>query len=163
MKNNKTILIIFLLLFFQTALLNLNAQITSKKVDVKWGTLIDAKKTTLDDVLGVSEGNLYTLNFERKGLFSFRYTVDKYDSNLKFLKSALLELKQEKNDMNLAFSVMSKNEDIFLFSTYQNTKNKVKYLFSQTLNKSTLKPNNDLKKVAEIDYKDFSKYNPGNF
>jgi hypothetical protein len=162
-KQNSVILVLLMLISVISG--KITAQPLSKKVDVKWGTLIDGKKTTLDDVLGADQNNVYTLVAERKGLYYApnKYFVEKYDNDMKFVKSEELILKYGKEDMRFAFSIMSKNSDIYIFSNYQNTKTKVIYLFSQTLDKSTLKPNNDLKKVAEIDYKDFSKYNPGDF
>lgn len=154
--------IIFLIMFCAS---NIFAQPTTKKLDVKWSPIVKAKKADLDDVIGVDDKAIYTILSQRKGMMGLKYDyyIEKYDHQMKPIKSEKVDLNHKGEDLNFAFSTMATNDDIYLFSTYLNTKTKVKYLFSQTLNKQTLKGNNNIKKVAEIDFSDFSKYNPGNF
>lgn len=52
---------------------------------------------------------------------------------------------------------------IYIFSSFRNKKDKRYYIFVETLNKETLKLNNDARKIGEISYKDVKGEELGNF
>ena len=150
---NKSILILHALLFFAVAAF---AQVN---VDLKVGEEYSAsKRSTLAVVIGYDETGFYVLS--TKGYFMNQLSVDHFDNQLKKTKSQEVELETEGKERNFEFVVHSNNK-LFLFSSFANQKLKKKFLFVQTVNKQTLIPDKDLKKIAEVDYD--SKYNSGNY
>jgi len=141
------------------------AQNQSDKVDIKWGKEIEAsRRKTLSDILGHDESGFYALQTERKGLFggSREITIDHYDQNANQLKSVELKLEAGKED-RLYENIIHVNGNMYLFTSYQNQKTKLNSLYVQTIDKSALKSNDDVKKLIDIDYSDYRKRNSGNF
>ena len=134
-------------------------------VQVKWGKKQRlGKNTSLGNPVAFEDGNLYMLKRKPRKLFSktAKYEIARYNDNMALEKILPLELKEGKKWKTLDQVVYMK-EEMVLFSSFKNQKLKKNFLFFQTIDKKTLKPNNDLKKIAEIDYSDNSRYNAGNY
>ena len=158
----KTILIINLFAFFLS--LNSIGQTKSKDVDILWGPELKAWKSTLSDIVGYDETGIYAIKTKRKGLYGLNSTVtlEHYDKEMSQSKSVEIELEEQKKERNFEFIIHIDNE-MYIFSSFANQKLKKNFLFVQGVNKKTLQPNKDLRKIAEIDYSGKSKYNSGNF
>ncbi|MDH5381306.1 MAG: hypothetical protein OEW75_10665 [Cyclobacteriaceae bacterium] len=99
----------------------------------------------------------------RKSIFSTsNISLEHYDNKLKQIKSVELDLSSNNARRTYEF-IIELNNTLFLYSSFKNQKDKKNYLFVQTINKTNLKLNDDLKKIAEIDYSNNSKNNAGNY
>lgn len=156
---------IVLLILSNLIALGAISQTKSKKVDIIWGNEYkQSKKSTLSDVVGYDDTGIYALKFKAGGVYGLnsKYTLEHYDNEMNLSKSYELILEEGKKNRDLEFiSILDNN--LYLFSSFRNQKLKKKFLFVQTVDNNTLKPNNDLKKISEIDYKGYSKYNSGTF
>ncbi len=135
----------------------------SQSVDVIWGKEFkESKKTTLTDIVGYDESGIYALK-ARTGLFAAtQKSLGHFDNRMNQTKS--VELIQNYKDNELyTDEVIQFNKNLYLLSIFINQKQKKNYLFISSINKKTLRPNNDLIKIAEIDYRNYSKYNSGTF
>jgi len=138
-------------------------QKTSKNIEMTWGKEFkESKKTTLIDIVGYDESGIYALK-ARMSLFSAgQKYIEHYDKKMNQTKS--VELVQYYNDDELYPEfIVQFNTELYLFSSFINKKQKMNYLFVSSINKKTLEPNHDLKKIAEINYKYYSKYNAGGY
>ncbi|MCP4521332.1 MAG: hypothetical protein GY827_06530 [Cytophagales bacterium] len=77
--------------------------------------------------------------------------LEEYDKKLNQARSVELNLREGKRRKTYEFSTELDNK-IYIFSSFKNKKLKKKFLFAQSVNKTTLQVNNDTKKIAEIDY-----------
>lgn len=129
-------------------------QSQSQKVNIEWGPKqkID-KKINLDKIISTDETGIYVLKKKIKGAFQKYPTlfIEHYDNSLKLSKTVELELKAQEKELKFEF-IVPLNNNIFIFSSFQNKKLEKKILFIQKLNKKTLQPGKDLKIIAEIDY-----------
>ena len=155
--NLKSTLFYFLLISSFT----LYAQPRSKFATVNWGPEIKAgRKASLNDIIGYDKMGLYTLSNDGR-TFGGDASLDHYDKNLNQIQTAELDLREDKKKKTLEFVFMAKNGELFLFSSFINQSLKMNFLFYQTINKKTLKPNNDMKKIAEIPF--VKRYRNGEF
>ncbi|HBS87171.1 MAG: hypothetical protein A2W91_03050 [Bacteroidetes bacterium GWF2_38_335] len=140
------------------------SQVKSKKVDIKMGE--DQKvsrKLMMDDIIGKDGKSIYALKIKYGGVFGSSYfLLEKYNNSMNLEKSAKMELVFEKNKMSFEYIVQF-HDEFYVFSSYKNQKAEKNYLFVQSVNKSNLTLNNDLVKIAEIDYSSGSKRNSGSF
>jgi hypothetical protein len=90
------------------------------------------------------------------------YRILRYSHDLNSFKSQAIDLQYDKAELNYEFAFYI-NQKIYLFSSFQNHDHKKTYLFVQTIDKNTLKPNSQYKKIAEIDYANESKYKQASF
>lgn len=138
------------------------SQQTTNKAEVQWGTEYEVdKKVTLSDIVGYDASGIYALksNYiynDKSPIIAF------YDNNMNLVKSTELELKQE-NKYKKFENIIQFNNNLYLFTSFKNQKLEKNFLFVQTINKSTLTPNDDIIKIAEIDFSGKSKYNGGTF
>lgn len=141
------------------------SQNLSQKVDIKWGNEIKAsRKTTLSDIVGYDENNFYAIRIEYKGFIgpSENLTIDSYDSNANQIQSIDLELGDGRNEKDYEEIVHLDNK-LYLFSSIQDKKSKKNMLFVQSIDKTSLLPNTEQKKIAEIDYTGNSRRNSGGY
>ncbi len=137
----------------------------SNKVDIKWGNEIkSSRKKTLSGIVAHDESGFYAIQKERKGLLglSFDLSIDHYDNNANQTKSIDLKLGDGKKEM-IYENILQIKDNLFLFTTYQDQKTKMNSLFVQTIDKNSLLPNSDAKKIAEIDYSGNRKSNSGEY
>lgn len=134
--------------------------------NVHWGS-----KQSMPNLFSVSQfiledqGNVYTIQDKQTeflGTTSSTYILERFDAEQKLSHSEKVELKQGKKEKKFEF-VLPMNQEIYLFTSFKNQKLKKNFLFCQTINKESLKPNNDTKKIAEVDYSKHSKNNSGEF
>lgn len=136
-------------------------QKSTEQVDVKWGPEEkESKKTRLSDIIGIDETGFYTLRYSFSK--STLAIIEHYNMNMQKTKEFEIPAKQREKKLKLE-SAFYINETIYLFSSFADKKTKKNKLFVQTIDKETLKPNRDQKVVAEIDFREFSKSNSGNF
>ncbi len=138
-------------------------QKTLSNVEMKWGKEFkESKKTTLVDIIGHDNNSIYALK-QRIGFFAGgkRY-LDQFDKNMNLVNSMELELEYQGKELYPDFIIFFNNK-LYLFSLFVNKSQKKNYLFVSSINMKTLKINNDLKKIAEISYSGFSRYNTGEF
>jgi hypothetical protein len=73
-----------------------------------------------------------------------------------------LNLKEGDVEKDYEFALWLNNE-LYIFSSFQNQRLKRTFLFAQTVDKKTLEVNDDVMKIAEIDYNDFNKFKYAEF
>lgn len=159
----KQLLLIFCLIIFSGPFIY--GQVKSKKVDVLWGDeQKESRKATLSDVVGYDETGIYAIKRQNKGLYSLNttFTLVKYDKKMNESVSVEIDLEEQNKKKSLEF-IVQLNKELYLFSSFTNQKLKTNFLFVQSINKHKLTPNNDIKKIAEIDYSGNSKNNSGDF
>lgn len=95
-------------------------------------------------------------------LMNQNHFIYKFDLNNNLVKSTELEMTQNKKELGFEGAIkLQKN--IFVFSSFQNKKDKKHYLFVQNYNTSTDALASNSKLIAELDYSDFSKFNNTTF
>lgn len=137
------------------------SQTHTNKAALQWGNEIELKRrSTLNSVIGKDDSGIYVMVQKIKGVYKFEYTLSRLNNKMNLEKSALIDLSYNQKSMSYEFSLIFNNE-LYVYTSFVNRKQKVKYLFVQSIDKKTLQSNNDLKKVADFPYK--TKYNPGFF
>jgi hypothetical protein len=113
--------------------------------------------------LGVINGNAFFLFLPyRSGggleisMSGKNHFIGKYDLNNKLIKKTEIELKQNKRDLEF-IGVLNVKDQLFVFSSFQNTKDKKHYLFVQNFDPNTVELVNNIKPVAELSYSEYSK------
>lgn len=137
----------------------------SDKVDIKWGNEIKtSRKKTLTGIIAHDQSGFYALQRERKGFLglSSDLTIDHYDNNANQTKSIDLSLESGKKEM-VYESILHINDKLYLFTTYQDQKTKMNSLYVQTIDKNSLSPNSEAKKLVDIDYSGNRKSNSGEY
>ncbi|WMJ75511.1 hypothetical protein RCC89_20450 [Cytophagaceae bacterium ABcell3] len=130
----------------------------ANNVNILMGNETKAKrKTTLSDIIGFDDSGIYAV---RTKFNAKKVSLEYYDNSMNLKLSQPLQLKTEGKNRDYEFAVHL-NDKLYLFSSFHNQKLKKNFLFVETVNKKTLLPNNDLKKVAEIEYK--RRWNRGDF
>lgn len=84
--------------------------------------------------------------------------IYKFDLNSNLIKTTELEMNQDKKELNFE-GAMKLQKNIYVFSSFQNKKDKKHYLFAQNYNTTTDVLADNSKLIAELDYSDFSKFN----
>ena len=157
---------ITLLLIISFSQLTIFSQPFSEKVDFKLGVI--HKKTSKNSFWGIEfiasdSTSFYVLQVPYSSRAKKNpYYIAKHNYDMSQYNYTELSLKEQKVDKNYEFIFQFKN-NIFLFTSFQNRKQKKHFLFVQTINKQNLNVNNDLKKIAEIDYSMHDKYKLGKF
>lgn len=156
MKKSKIIL--YSMLFISTISF---AQVKTEKAKVLWGSENEGKRnSTLSDIVGYDETGVFAI--KNAGIMGSTITLEHYDKKMNLTKSVELESKFNDKVVDFEFIIHS-NKNLYLFTSFKNQKLKQNFIFVQTVDKKTLEPNNDMKKVAEISYAEKSKYNAGDF
>lgn len=106
-----------------------------------------SKRGSLEDVVGYDETGCYVLRSDRRDLF-----IEHYDRQMNRKNSVELDLQQDKKEKDLEF-IVQLGKQLYLFSSFDNQKLDKNFLFVQTINKQTLKPNADIQNIAEIGFK----------
>ena len=142
---------------------NLLAQTRTKKVKVTFGDELKVKKrTTLADIVGKDASGYYALKIKVRAFGNSDISLEHFNNRMHLTQSVPLDLSYNKKTKEYE-SILNIDDKLYLFSSFRNDDKKKKFLFVQTINKKTLSPNNDLKKIAEIDFSDKTKRNSGNF
>lgn len=146
---------IIITLFLIALIFNAFSQNKSKNVDIVYGEEIkESKRSNLEEIIGYDETGIYILKNEGDGMFSKGSSfIEHFDKNMNQTKSEELIIedgKGEERDFEF-FAYM--NNTIYLFSSIEDKKTDYIQLYAQTVNKKTLRPNKDARKIARIDYK----------
>lgn len=162
---------IFVSLFFLVITFNVFPQATPK-TGVQWGN--DNRLTMKNyfftlDIVGRDEGNVYGLQVPGNEVYNNqiggikKYHFAKYNINT-MDNPQLLELDMKDNDGERDFQfALQIGSEFYAFSSFQNRKLKKTFLFVQTINRKQMTLNSDLKKIAEVDWTNESKYDRANF
>ena len=141
----------------------INSQVKTEKATVLWGPeLKESKKSTLSDVIAFDQSGIYVSKFKRKGLAGIEYVLEHFDAKLNKTKSEVLNL-GDKKDKRVLEQMIHFNDVLYVFSSKSLNDIKKNILYVETINKKTLRTNNDLKKISEIDFQDKSRRNDGDF
>ncbi|HRX95792.1 MAG TPA: hypothetical protein P5514_02505 [Bacteroidales bacterium] len=125
-------------------------------VHIQWGAALKEKKTnTLDDIVGYDDSGFFITKSVKRKIF-----IEHFNQELKKTNSRELVI-EEGGKKRLYQGIKQINGELYLFSSFLNQKHKKHYLFVQTLNKQTLLPENDVKKIAEIELQDRIFWNAG--
>jgi hypothetical protein len=132
---------------------------------VNWGKGFDApRKSSLDDIIGYDATGIYAVKVKYRITIAGAksYTLEHYDNNFSPTKSFDLDIEEEGKECNVSYLLQLKNR-LYVFYSYQNTKEKKNILLVDEIDKKTLQPKNEKRKLGEIDYAGNSKRNSGNF
>lgn len=132
---------------------------------VKWGKEFKApSRSSLNDIIGHDASGIYVVKERFRSGFSGSndYTLEHYDNNFSPTKSFDLDIEEEGSQAHVDY-LLHLNSKIFMFYSIADQKSKLNTLFVREIDKSTLQPKPEKKKIGEIDYKGKSKRNSGRF
>ncbi len=104
-----------------------------------------------------SDDGYYSLKISQKGfIYNPDRYIDKYDKEMNFLSSMKIEFAQKEQKY---VAIKHINNKFYLFSSLENEKIKEHLLFIQEIDKNTLQPNEQMKKIAStlLDGKNINK------
>lgn len=124
----------------------------------------DAKLARIQDIVTSDDTGTYLVkSTDRHKMSGLDVTLEYYNRKMEPVKAIdLKKIKRDGKKVNFEFVIYS-DDKLYLFTSFKNQKLKKYFLFTQTIEKKTLKLNNDIKKVAEISYAGYSRYNAGDF
>jgi hypothetical protein len=155
MKFNKLIHLAIFLICTQ----HINAQ--DPNFSVKWGQEFEASgKSSLDDIIGYDATGIYAVKVRSHNMGGPSYTLDHYDNNFAPTKSFDLDIEEDGKECDVIQLIQLKNK-LYMFYSYQDKKEKKNRLFVDEIDKSTLQPKKQKKKIGSIDYYGNSKWNSG--
>lgn len=155
-----------LIIFFAITLFAQSPTETS----IIWGNPIKlGKRSSLSDIVAYDSDGFYSIQKGYRvygiGILSVTKTIitlEHYGNDMNLRRSSELELIYDDNDMDYE-RIIQMNDVLLVFGSYKNKSTKKNMLFVQSINKNTLKPNGDFKKVGEVDYEGNRKSNSGDF
>jgi len=145
---------------------NAYSQTKSKNVDIIFGEEIkEARSSTLESILGYDETGIYVLKTEGGGLFSSGEDcfIEHFDNKMNQTKSEELIIEDKNGEERDYEFIVYMNSTLYVFSSIENKKTDKVTLYAQTISKKTLRPNNDARKIAEINYADKGSGSFGDF
>ncbi len=143
-------LIIFISVLFWT-FQSIHAQKQPKNIEVKWTKEKKSKKKfSLKKFIGFDNTGYYVW-LSTGSSYSKKDNLLHYDKKFNLDKSAQLNLGKGSKKKKV-FTTLLLNDKLYLFTTFKNRKNKKHTLYLQTVNKKTLQPGKELKKIASIDF-----------
>ncbi len=150
------------ILFFVWLGLQLSASAQPLKFSVQWGQEFEAsRRSSLTDIIGYDGTGIYAIQ-ARVGFSKSDLTLEHYDTNYKPTHSFDLEIKsgREKATINTIFFLKGR-----LYMLYYAPDRSVKKntLSLQEIDKKTLTPTGDARKIGEIDYTGKRQRNSGDF
>jgi len=126
---------------------SLTAQVTGNYDVIKGEQLkLDSRRSGINRMIGSDESGFYILKWEKR-----RYFIQHLSKNAKLIKETEFSLREGKVEKTIEF-FEEMNGKIYLLTSYVNEKKKTNYLFYQTINKETLKPDAKVKKIAEYQF-----------
>jgi len=140
-------------------------QTITKDVDI---TLGDEEKTsrrmTLSNIVAYDETGIYAIKTKLRSILSpsSKIILEHYDKEMNPSKSVEIELEDENRERDYEFIIYLNNE-MFLFSSYNDKRADTKTLFVQGVDKRTLQAKPEISQIAETDYSWASRFRAGNF
>ncbi|MBI1768550.1 MAG: hypothetical protein HYR67_09265 [Bacteroidetes bacterium] len=131
---------------------------------VKWGQEIEAsRKSSLSDIVGFDATGIYAIKSRLHGLVGNKsYTLDHFDNNFAPTKTFDLDIEEDGNECDVSSLLHLKNK-LYIFYSYLKKKEKKNVLFVDEIDKNTLQPKKEKRKIGEIDYSGNSNRNSGGF
>ncbi|MFZ4399816.1 MAG: hypothetical protein ACOYO1_07260 [Bacteroidales bacterium] len=145
----------FYIIIFVGIAINAFSQTKSKNVDIIFGEEIkEARSSSLESILGYDETGIYVLKTEGGGAFSSGQDcfIEHFDNNMNQTKSEELIIEDKNGEERDYEFIVHMNNTLYVFSSIENKKTDKVWLYAQTISKKTLRPNNDSRKIAEINY-----------
>ncbi len=144
--------------FFLCLNMGVNAQVAdlspSNLVDVEVGPEYKSKNALID-IVAHDEDHFYTI-LEKRSIVNMgvlagqpKAFLARFNNAMELEQETELEMEFEGNELDYERLFMQ-NGNLYLFSSFMNKKQKVRYAFYQTIDKETLVPNKDIKKIAEV-------------
>ncbi len=134
---------------------NAFSQNKSKDIDIIFGEEArEARSSMLESILGYDETGIYILKTEARSVFSLEkdYFIEHFDNKMNQTKWKEIIIKDKKGDERDYEFIVYMNNTLYLFSSIENKKTDNVILYAQTINKKTLRLNNDSRKITEINY-----------
>lgn len=143
---------IFLLLCLIFVTENLSSQV---KPDTLGTERLDSptRKIGYDKIQPVAtydNGYVFVMPGTEEGLVPSKTVVERMDAHLKNILSVELNLK-DKNGIRNFCNLINFDDKLWLLTTFCNNQDKKIYLFANTLDKYTLKTNDDIRMIASFD------------
>ena len=121
------------------------------------GDEINASRSgTLQDIVAHDQTGFYALRSESRRAVMLEH----YDYDLKLIKKAELNLGKRSDEREYEF-ILPMSGQLYLFTSINESKPRKNVLFAQRINLQTLQPEENLRRVAEIDYS--KKRNDGSY
>lgn len=144
--------------FFLCLNLSMNAQMAdfspSNLVDVEIGPEYKSKNI-LVDIVANDETHFYTI-LEKRSAINMgvlagapKVFLARFNKSMELEQETEMVLEYDGNDLDFERLFMQ-NDQLYLFTSFKNKKQKLRYAFYQTIDKETLIPNNDITKIAEV-------------
>lgn len=132
--------------------------------NVKWGNELEAsRRSSLSDIIGYDGTGIYAVKVRTHGLGASRsFTLDHFDQNFAQTKTFDLDLKEDGNECEVS-EVLQLKGKLYIFYYYQEKKLKRNLFFVDEIDKATLQPKKQKRKIGEIDYSGNSHRNSGDF
>lgn len=149
-------------LLFLLAIHVLSLQAQPLNFSVQWGQEFEAsRRSTLSDIIGYDATGIYTIQ-ARIGFSKSDFTLEHYDKSFKPTHSFELEIKsgRDRATVNNIFFLKGK---LYMFYSFADRSVKKNVLSLQEIDKKTLTPTGDIKKIGEIDYAGKRQRNSGQF
>lgn len=135
--------------------------VSAQSPQIKWGkSYKNSRRITLEGIIGKDATGVYNLNL-KYGLITY-LLIEHLDKDLNFLKKESIALRYDKKSMDFE-KILLRNGELLLFSSLNDPRQKIKQLYVQHVNKETLMPKGDFKKVATINYEESNRRNSGDF
>ncbi len=129
------------------------AQYEEAPAKISWGQeQVEPNNSFISKVIPAGE-NFYAIRRKTKsGMLTGgkKVFIEKFDKNMKLVKSQDIELKFKGKDLDFEDMVII-NNNLFLLSSFHNKAKKKNYLFAQMINMRTLTASKTLKKIGEIE------------
>jgi hypothetical protein len=158
-------------IFFLTIAVLNHAQ-TPKKTGIQFGETIHMTMKSYFfnmDIIGRDETGVYGIQMPAREVYGRtvggirNYQLARYNNNTLDNPELLeLKLKEDGVERDYEFAAQVGNE-VYIFSSFQNRKLRKTFLFTETVNKKQFGLNKDLRKIAEVDWSNESKYDRANF
>jgi|GEM_PF-1290468 len=148
----RIIISIYILLFFSSLS---NTPSLRDEIDIKWSTTEKGlKKTPLGDVVGYDESGIYVTYLQpilNMGIITYAaggpnlsYLIQHYDNDMKSTRFVKVELDKDYEYK----TILHFGNELYVFSTFQDKKNKKKELYAQKIDKKTLRVGKEKLKIA---------------
>jgi hypothetical protein len=119
---------------------------------MKWGQEFEAsRKQTLNDIVGYDATGIYAVKQRVSGMGNVDYTLEHYDNELAPTKSFDLDLEKGKEKVKVSSLLFIKSK-LYVFYSVLDRKTKTIHVMLQAIDKATLQPTGEAKKVGELAY-----------
>ncbi|MFM8912159.1 MAG: hypothetical protein ACKOE6_04435, partial [Flammeovirgaceae bacterium] len=129
---------------------------------VKWGQEFKSPRSTLNDVVGHDATGFYAVHNGFRAFGKVEYSLQHFDKSMTPGRMAELNIESGKRSGKIT-NILHLKGKLLLFYSLDDSKARVNSLFLDEIDKQTLQPRGEAKKIGEIDYTGKSKNNRGSF